>query len=59
MKYSEFLREAKRKGWVYLRPGKGSHEIYVKDGKQVSIPNHGSKELGKGMEKSLRKQMGL
>lgn len=59
MKSSEFIREIKRKGWVFLRQGKGSHEIYEKNGKQVSVPNHGSKEVGKGLEQKLRKEMGL
>jgi len=59
MKSNEFIREAKRKGWVLLRQGKGSHEIYEKNGKQVTIPNHGSKELGKGLEQKLRKEMEL
>lgn len=58
MKSSEFIREIKRKGWIYLRPGKGSHEIYEKDGKQVSVPNHGPKELGKGLEKKAAKRDG-
>lgn len=59
MKSNEFIREIKRKGWVFARQGKGSHEIYEKDGKRVSVPNHGSKEMGKGIESKLRKQMGL
>ncbi|VDH16087.1 YcfA-like protein [Algoriella xinjiangensis] len=59
MKSSEFIREIKRKGWVFLRQGKGSHEIYEKDGKQEVVPNHGSKEMGKGLELKLRKKMGL
>lgn len=59
MKSNEFIREIKRKGWVFQRQGKGSHEIYGKNGKQVSVPNHGSKELGKGLENKLRKEMGL
>lgn len=59
MKSIEFIREVKRKGWKFLRQGKGSHEVYEKFGKQVVIPNHGSKEMKKGLEKSLRKQMGL
>lgn len=59
MKSSEFIREIKRKGWVFLRQGKGSHEIYGKAGQQASVPNHGSKELGKGLESKLRKEMGL
>jgi mRNA interferase HicA len=59
MKSSEFIREIKRKGWIFLRQGKGSHEIYEKEGQQVTLPNHGSKELGKGLEKKLRNEMGL
>lgn len=59
MKCSEFIRLAKRNGWKLQRQGKGSHEIWEKDNIQVIIPNHGAKELPKGLEKSLRKQMGL
>ena len=59
MKSKEFIREAVRNSWVFVRQGKGSHEIYQKEGKQVVIPNHGSKEIGKGLEQKLRKEMGL
>jgi len=59
MKCNEFLRLAKKKGWSFHRQGKGSHEIWCKDEKKVVIPNHGSKELGKGLEKKLKKQMGI
>lgn len=57
MKYGEFIRKIKKQGWVFLRQGKGSHEIYEKDGKKVTIPNHGSKEMPKGLEKTLSKRM--
>lgn len=59
MKYSQFLREIKKEGWWFLRQGKGSHEIWTNGKIEVSIPNHGSKEIPFGLEKSLRKQMGL
>lgn len=59
MKHSEFFREIKKKGWTFLRQGKGSHEIWTNGNIQVAIPNHGRKELSTGLEKSLRKQMGL
>lgn len=59
MKTSEFIRLAKRSGWRFLRQGKGSHEVWEKDGIQVIIPNHPAKELPKGLEKGLKKQMGL
>jgi mRNA interferase HicA len=50
---------SKKKGWKFLRQGNGSNEIYEKNGKQVAILNHGSKELGKGLEMKLRKEMGF
>ncbi|MEP6929120.1 MAG: type II toxin-antitoxin system HicA family toxin [Flavobacterium sp.] len=59
MKSREFIREAILNGWVFLRQGKVSHEIYEKDGKQVVIPNHGAKEIGKGLEHKIRKEMEL
>lgn len=59
MKYNEFLRLAKKNGWRLCRQGKGSHEIWEKQNKKVVIPNHGAKEMPKGLEKSLKKEMGL
>lgn len=59
MKYSEFLKKARKSGWSFLRQGKGSHEVWIKDGKTVSIPNHGSKEMPTELERSLTKEMGL
>lgn len=59
MKYSEFLKQARKNGWRFLGPGKGSHEIWEKNGQTVSIPNHGTKEIPKGLEKSLKKEMGI
>lgn len=59
MKYSEFLKLSKKYGWKFQRQGKGSHEIWEKDGKTVSIPNHGAKEMPKGLERSLKKEMGI
>ncbi|MDT9499142.1 type II toxin-antitoxin system HicA family toxin [Capnocytophaga stomatis] len=59
MKYNEFLRKIQKEGWWLLRQGKGSHEIWTNGVLEVSIPNHGSKEMPKGLEKALKKQMGL
>ena len=59
MKYSAFLELIKKNGWQLLRQGKGSHEIWEKQGIKVSIPNHGAKEMPKGLEKKLKKEMGL
>lgn len=59
MKCNEFFREIKKKGWRFSRQGKGSHEIWTNGQKEICIPNHGSKEMPNGLEKTLRKQMDL
>lgn len=59
MKCNEFLKEAKSKGWWLLRQAKGSHEVWTNGQITVIIPNHGSKEMPNGTEKTLRKRMGL
>ena len=60
MKCSEFLRLLKKDGWIVISQI-GSHiklEHSIKIGK-VIFPNHGSSELGKGLELKLRKDAGL
>ncbi len=59
MKCNEFIRLIKKNGWVFIRQAGGSHEVWGKDGKQEIIPNHGSKEMPKGLERTLKKRMGL
>lgn len=61
MKCSEFLRLFKRDGWFIISQ-KGTHilkcNIQLKDGILI-FPNHGSSELGKGLERQLRKEAKL
>ena len=60
MKCSTALRILKKDGW-YPVSQKGSH-IKLKHAHKVGIlifPNHGSQELGKGLEKKLFKQAGI
>lgn len=45
-------------GWKAVRQS-GSHIIYEKDGKRYAATFHGSKEVGKGLEMKIRKEMGL
>ena len=56
MKSSEFLRLLKKDGW-YVVSQKGSHMKMRHSTKSGTIifPNHGSSELGKGLESKLRK----
>ncbi|MDP4596784.1 MAG: type II toxin-antitoxin system HicA family toxin [Crocinitomicaceae bacterium] len=37
----------------------GSHYIYQKDNKRYPVPYHGAKEVGKGIEKKIKKEMNL
>jgi len=60
MKSGELVRLLKRDGWVVIRQS-GSHLIMrhpVKAG-QIVCPAHGSHEVGKGLEKKIRKDADL
>ena len=60
MKSGELLRLLKGDGWVAVRQS-GSHVILrhpVKNG-QIVCPVHGSQEIGKGLEKKIKKDAGL
>lgn len=58
MKYNEFHRLVKQRGWIPIRQ-KGSHVTYEKDDDKVTVPNHGSKEMPEGLRLRLAKRMGL
>jgi len=60
MKCSELLRLLKKDGWVVVST-KGSH-LKLKHLKKPGIiifPDHGSREMGKGMERRIRKDASL
>lgn len=60
MKCSEVYRKLKRAGW-YPISQKGSHVKLKHDSIDGTIifPDHGSQELGKGLQKKLFKQAGI
>lgn len=59
MKSKQFHQLIVRNGWELVRV-KGSHYIYRKEGfRDMPIPYHGSKEMGPGLEKALRRDMKL
>ena len=58
MKSSELHRKVKRNGWIHIRTD-GSHYIYEKGGRTYPVPYHGAKEVGKGLENKIIKEMGL
>jgi len=55
MKSSEFHRLVKKNGWILLRIE--GHYIYEKNGQRYPVPYHGAKELAKGLEMKMRKEM--
>ena len=44
-----------------VRQGKGSHEIWFSPitGKEFVVPNHGSQEIGKGLEIKIKRTAGI
>ena len=60
MKSSDFLRILKKDGWFIISQ-KGSHIKMKHPTKEGTIifPNHGSDELGKGLEMKLRRDAQL
>lgn len=60
MKSSELVRLLKRDGWFVVRQA-GSHMIMEHPTKkgQVVCPSHGNHEVGKGLEKKIKKNAGL
>lgn len=58
MKSSELHRLILKNGWKVLRQT-GSHVIYEKDGRGYPVPYHGSKEVHKGIEIKIKREMGL
>jgi mRNA interferase HicA len=61
MNAKQFIKKLEKDGWYLEREGKGSHKIYKHPKKEatISVPYHGTEELGKGLENKLLKQAGL
>ena len=60
MKCSELFRLLKKDGW-YPISQKGSHVKLKHDQKEgiIIFPNHGSQEVGKGLEKKILRDAGI
>lgn len=60
MKSNELIRILKRDGWVIIRQS-GSHLIMKHSSKsgQLVLPDHGSNEVGKGLENKILKDAGI
>jgi mRNA interferase HicA len=56
VKSSELNKLILTNGWSVVRQA-GSHVMYEKNGIRYVVPFHGSKEVGKGLECKIRKEM--
>lgn len=61
MKTNELIRKLTKAGCYLVRQGKGSHEIWFSPitNKEFVVPNHGSQEIGKGLELKIKKTAGI
>ena len=59
--YHRITKVAKKIGFYFCRQAKGSHEIWRRDsdGRQTTIPNHGSKPLKRKTLKSILDDFGI
>lgn len=60
MKADDLIKQIEQKGWFFVRQN-GSHQIFkYKDfPNNVSIPNHGKKDIPKGTLNGILKDAGL
>lgn len=58
MKSDEFHRVVRANGWSVVRQT-GSHIIYRKGNMTYPVPYHKGKEIGTGLERKMRREMGL
>ena len=54
----DMIKLLKKHGWEQRRI-EGSHHHLYKDGVRVTVPMHGNKDLGKGLENRILKDAGL
>ena len=47
-----------QQGAIHVK-GKGSHLKVYLNGRQSVLPMHGTEELGKGLEATIKRQLGL
>lgn len=59
MKYDELHRLVLSNGWTVLRHNGTSHVIYKKGNRTYPVPYHNGKEVGKGLVRKIKKEMGL
>lgn len=58
--YREVARRLRAFGWVYDRPGPGSHEVWrhPPTGRKVTLPHHG-RDMAEGTLRAILHQAGI
>lgn len=61
MTSKQMIKFLKKNGFTYIKSGDGSHKKFknLKTGWVTIVPDHGSKDLGKALEREILKQAGL
>ena len=61
MRYREMAKKLRKLGCQERRKGKGSHRIWHNPttGKVSAVPDHGSKDLGKGTVRAILRELGI
>jgi mRNA interferase HicA len=60
MKYSEVRKWLKQQGATFEKHRSGSsHYRVLLNGRSTIFPDHGAKEIGKGLVEAIKKQLGI
>lgn len=59
-KYPEVARRLRKLGWVYDRPGPGSHEVWrhSSTGRKVTLPHH-ARDMAQGTLRAILREAGI
>ena len=59
-KYPEVARRLREFGWVYDRPGPGSHEVWrhSSTGRKVTLPHH-ARDMAQGTLRAILREAGI
>jgi len=58
MDSKQFKKWLAKQGATF-KSGKGSHLKVYLNGRQSVLPMHGKREIGKGLESTIKKQLGI
>jgi len=59
-KYREVARKLRTFGWIYDRPGPGSHDVWrhPETGRRVTLPHH-ARDMAEGTLRAILRETGI